>query len=139
MHILIDDQFQFGKDKLNKIFYGFDATKSYTKKDSHVLKGDIELKLQVKLSKSALGYCAPLALETNGTIFNSSKLRHYEKSNLLKRFCSVFAKRLALTAQPDLCQDCECIANNDGLTKMECTSCDYPSPILVNFVSMIIT
>ncbi|XP_011501595.1 PREDICTED: uncharacterized protein LOC105365190 [Ceratosolen solmsi marchali] len=135
LHILMDGEYKFEKGRLNKIFYGLDATRSYTKKDSRVLLGDVELRRQVKLSKNALGYCTPLSLETNGAIFSGSKLRTLEKLGSIKKFASVFAKRLALTAQPSSCQLCECIADNDGITKMECAPCDYPTPITVDFVS----
>ena len=135
LHILMDGDFQFEKGRLNKIFYGLDASRSYTKKDSRILQGDVELRRQVKLSKSALGYCTPLSLETNGTIFSGNKLRD-TKLGAVKKFAGVFAKRLALTARPSPCQLCECIANNDGLTKMECAPCDYPMPVTVDFVSV---
>lgn len=39
---------------------------AYTRKDIHGLVGDRALRKQVSLPKSSLGYCAPLALETNG-------------------------------------------------------------------------
>ncbi|XP_031778090.1 uncharacterized protein LOC100118388 isoform X3 [Nasonia vitripennis] len=140
LHILMDGDFQLEKTgRLNKIFYGLDATRSYTKKDARQLLGDVELRRHVKLSRSALGYCAPLALETNGTIFSGGKLRRLAadsgKLGPLKKFAGVFAKRLALTARPSDCQLCECIANNDGLTRMECSPCDYPVPVAVDFGS----
>ncbi|XP_014226324.1 uncharacterized protein LOC106652091 isoform X2 [Trichogramma pretiosum] len=133
LHILMDGEFHFDKGRLSKIFYGLDAQRSYTRKDARVLSGDPELRRQVRLSKSALGYCMPLALETNGTIFAGAKLRQRERAGALRKFCAVFAKRLALTARPSPCQHCECIANNDGLSKMECAPCDYPMPITVDF------
>ena len=136
LHILMDADFHLDKGRLSKIMYGLDATRSFTKKDSRQLTGDVELRRQVKLSKSALGYCMPLALETNGTIFAGSKLRQLDRLGVLKKFTSVFAKRLALTATPSPCQLCECIANNDGLTKMECAPCDYPMPVAVDLVSV---
>ncbi|EFN78662.1 Apolipophorins [Harpegnathos saltator] len=133
LHILMDGDFQFDKPKINKIFYGLDATKSYTKKDARVLTGDVDLRRQVKLSKDALGYCTPLSLETNGTIFSGDKLRYQPTSN--KMFASVFAKRVALTATPNQCQYCECTADNNGVTQMECMPCIYPTPVHVNYVS----
>ncbi|XP_014209258.1 uncharacterized protein LOC106639934 [Copidosoma floridanum] len=110
------------------MFYGFDANQSYTKKDLHNFTGDEDLRIQDKLSKMALGYCAPLALETNGTLFDGSKLYSYEKPSSVKNFLSVFSQRLVSTAIPITCQICECIANNNGMTKMECTSCDNQTP-----------
>lgn len=131
----MDDDFQFEKEKIGKIFYGLDAAKSYTKKDARVLTGDVDLRRQVKLSKNVLGYCTPLSLETNGTIFSGDKLR-LEKSALIKKFVSVFAKRVALTAEPNKCQFCECTADNNGVTQMECMPCVYPAPVHVDYVSV---
>lgn len=130
----MDGDFEFEKERLNKIFYGLDATKSYTKKDTRTLTGDIDLRRQVKLPKSALGYCTPLSLEINGTIFSGDKLR-FDKLASIKKFASVFSKRVALTAQPNPCQNCECTADNNGVTRMECIPCIYPTPISVDYVS----
>lgn len=130
----MDGDFEFEKERLNKIFYGLDATKSYTKKDARTLTGDIDLRRQVKLSKSALGYCTPLSLEINGTIFSGDKLR-FDKLASIKKFASVFSKRVALTAQPNPCQNCECTADNSGVTRMECIPCIYPTPVSVDYVS----
>lgn len=133
----MDGDFQFDKEKINKIFYGLDATRSYTKKDARMLVGDVDLRRQVKLSKDALGYCTPLSLETNGTIFSGNKLRYESAAN--KKFASVFAKRVALTAMPSQCQFCECTADNNGVTQMECIPCIYPTPVHVDYVSVCIT
>ncbi|XP_012534919.2 uncharacterized protein LOC105835859 [Monomorium pharaonis] len=134
LHILMDGDFEFEKEKISKIFYGLDAAKSYTKKDSRVLIGDVDLRRQAKLSKNVLGYCTPLSLETNGTIFSGDKLR-LEKSAAVKKFASVFSKRIALTAEPNKCQFCECTADNNGATQMECMPCIYPTPVHVDYVS----
>ncbi|XP_015122764.1 uncharacterized protein LOC107045138 [Diachasma alloeum] len=134
LHILMDGDFNFNKQRLSKIFYGLDATKSYTRKDVKILSGDVDLRRQVKLSKSALGYCTPLSLESNGTIFSGNKLR-FEKPTAVKKFASVFAKRVAATASPSSCQHCECTADNDGVTHMDCMPCVYPMPTYVDYVS----
>ncbi|XP_063971909.1 uncharacterized protein LOC135159796 [Diachasmimorpha longicaudata] len=134
LHILMDGDFNFSKQRLSKTFYGLDATKSYTRKDVKVLTGDVDLRRQVKLSKSALGYCTPLSLESNGTIFSGNKLR-FEKPIAVKKFATVFAKRVAATASPSPCQNCECTADNDGVTYMDCMSCLYPMPTYVDYVS----
>ena len=126
------DDFQFDKERLNKIFFGIDAFKAYTKKDSRVLTGQLDLRRQVKLPKSMLGFCSPLALETNGTLFTSNKLR-FEKSSGIKKFISVFTKRIVMTSVPYDCQHCECTSSNKGVTKMECMPCVYPTPVSANF------
>jgi hypothetical protein len=47
---------------------GMDGSTAYTKKHVKMktLKGSAELRRQVKLPKVTMGYCTPLALETNG-------------------------------------------------------------------------
>ncbi|XP_012252389.2 uncharacterized protein LOC105683963 [Athalia rosae] len=132
LHILMDGDFQMEKERLGKITYGLDAGKAYTKKDSRSLDGDVDLRRQVKLSKSILGYCTPLALETNGTIFSGRKLR-FEKPVAVKKFSNVFSKRVALSATPSVCQHCECMADNNGVTKMECVPCVYPTPVIIDY------
>ncbi|XP_076620317.1 apolipoprotein lipid transfer particle [Colletes latitarsis] len=133
LHILMDGDFEFEKERINKMFYGLDATTSYTKKDTRTLIGDVDLRRQVKkLWKSPLGYCTTLSLEINGTIFSGDKLR-FDKSISIKKFISVFSKRVALTAQPNSCQNCECIADNNGVTRMECIPCVYPMPVTVDY------
>ena len=47
---------------------GLDARTAFTIKENveGPIVGDVDIRRQAKLSKSALGLCAPLALETNG-------------------------------------------------------------------------
>ncbi|KAK2581438.1 hypothetical protein KPH14_005113 [Odynerus spinipes] len=132
LHVLMDSDFQFEKERLSKIFYGFDASKSYTKKDSRILSGDKDLRKQMKSMKNVLGYCTPLALETNGTIFSGDKLR-FDKLVSIKKFVTVFSKRIVQTALPRSCQHCECTADNNGITKTECMPCVYPTPVTVDY------
>ncbi|XP_046746375.1 uncharacterized protein LOC124411334 [Diprion similis] len=132
LHILVDADFQLEKERVGKVLYGFDASKSYTKKDTRVLTGDKELHRQVKLSKSILGYCTPLALETNGTVFSGKKLR-FEKPTAIKKFIAVFSKRIAASATPGTCQHCECNADNNGRSIMECSPCFDRTPIAVDY------
>ncbi|KAJ9580979.1 hypothetical protein L9F63_023840, partial [Diploptera punctata] len=132
LHILMNDEFKFEKDRVNKIFYGMDATTAFTKKDFKVLTGSTELRRQVKVPKAMLGYCTPLALETNGTIFTAKKLES-DKRNGVKKFASVFAKRVAKSAKPSPCQKCECTADNNGMSYMECFPCEYPVPMFIEY------
>nr|XP_018903254.1 PREDICTED: uncharacterized protein LOC109034507 [Bemisia tabaci] len=122
LHVLMDQDFNLEKSKVNKIFYGLDAFTAYTKNDFKQLKGEVDLKRQVKLSKSVLGYCIPLALETNGTLFTAKKLES-DNMNVVKKFVGVFAKRVAQSAMPSSCQSCECFADNHGISKMSCSPC----------------
>lgn len=64
----MNNEFSFDKQRIAKIFYGIDGQKAFTKKDFKDLQGDSDLRRQAKLPKSVIGYCAPLALETNGEL-----------------------------------------------------------------------
>jgi len=132
LHILMNDDFIFEKNRMNKIFYGMDRSTAYTKNDLKILKGSSELRRQVKLPKVVLGYCTPLALETNGTVFTARKLES-DKKNAVKKFATVFAKRVAKSARPSPCQTCECTADNNGMSYMECFPCEYPSPKMIDY------
>lgn len=59
-----------------------------------------------------------------------------EKKNAVKKFATVFAKRVARSARPSSCQTCECTADNDGMSYMECFPCEYPSPAFIDYVSV---
>ncbi|XP_066998183.2 uncharacterized protein Apoltp [Anabrus simplex] len=132
LHILMNDDFKFDKPRIQKIFYGMDGETAYTKKDVKSLKGDSDLRRQVKLPKSKLGFCTALALETNGTVF-TAKLLEVEKKGAVKKFVTVLSKRIAKTAVPYSCQTCECTADNNGMSYMECFPCEYPQPAHYNY------
>nr|CAD7432413.1 unnamed protein product [Timema monikensis] len=67
------------------------------------------------------------------TIFSAKKLELTRK-NAVKKFVTVFTRRVALTAIPCQCQKCECTADNDGMSYMECFPCQYPTPGFYNFI-----
>ncbi|CAG9760349.1 unnamed protein product [Ceutorhynchus assimilis] len=127
LHILINNSFNVLPAELrkrdNKIPYGIDLTKAYTKKDIKKLDGDQALRNSISFTKSTLGLCLSLALETNGTIFSS---KHLELQKNAKKFSTVLAKRVAYSAVPRDCTDCECTSLHNGLSYMECTPCTYP-------------
>nr|CAD7258451.1 unnamed protein product [Timema shepardi] len=131
LHILMNEVFRVDKDRVNKMFYGIDSINAYTKKDFKNLKGSTELRRQVRLPKAHLGFCIPLAMESNGTIFSAKKLELTRK-NAVKKFVTVFTRRVAMTAIPCQCQKCECTADNDGMSYMECFPCQYPTPGFYN-------
>lgn len=131
----MDKEFVFDKARLTRIFFGMDREYAYPKRDLKDFKGDAELRKQVRLPKEDLGLCTPLAIETNGSVFTARKLRP-EKRNPVKKFASIFAKRVAKTAVPDSCQTCECTGHNTGVAYMTCASCSIPSPSLIEYVSV---
>uniref|UniRef100_A0A182M2K1 Vitellogenin domain-containing protein n=1 Tax=Anopheles culicifacies TaxID=139723 RepID=A0A182M2K1_9DIPT len=130
LHILADHDLSFQKSRVSRLFYGMDSQLAYTKKDVKQLKGDRELRRQIRLPKQTLGECIALALETDGSIFGGHKLRQdRSNTNNTKKFIKVFAKRIAVSAQPNNCQTCECTGHNTGVAYMQCTPCHYPSPL----------
>jgi hypothetical protein len=135
LHILMDQPFNFDKDRTSKMFFGMDRNHAYSKKDLRELTGDVELWKQVRVPKPQLGVCASLALELNGTIFSARKLMP-DKKNPIKKFSTVFAKRVARTAHPSDCQTCECTGHNTGEAFMQCYQCDrYVTPMSIEEVN----
>ncbi|BES90627.1 Domain of Unknown Function (DUF1081) [Nesidiocoris tenuis] len=125
LHVLMNADFDLEKLGVNKMFYGVDSERAYTKNDFKVLKGDSELRRQIKLTKSMMGYCTSLALGTNGTIFTGKRMGS-ENMALVKKFSSVFSRRIAATASPDPCQNCQCTTDENGIEFLECQPCSVP-------------
>ncbi|CAH0561935.1 unnamed protein product [Brassicogethes aeneus] len=117
LHIIMHAEFSQKKDKDNKVF-GIDSTFAYSKRDVRS-EGDTALRKDTNLPKSALGICTPLALEMNGSIFTSK----YLDKKYSKRLSTVFSRRVAKSAEPKSCMDCECTGSNSGVSFMECILC----------------
>ncbi|KAK8390621.1 hypothetical protein O3P69_010366 [Scylla paramamosain] len=131
LHVFNQDLFDIPKDREKKKLLGIDRELAYTMKDTRGsgLKGDRALKSQVSIPKDKLGYCAPLAHQTNGTIFTSANLvipaRQASRANRIKKkiqkLAIVFGRRLALTAYPREKKRCVCIPRGpDGGGIIEC-------------------
>lgn len=77
--------------------------------------------------------CTPLALETNGTVFNLDRVSNVALGDgptipvLNKRFLDVWSRRVASRAQPPNCQRCDCVADQDGSGRSICQNCLSPS------------
>lgn len=106
----------------NTQVFGFDLNLVYTKE---AIDGDKKMRSEIRLPKQSLGLCTALAMESNGTIFSKAKLRP-DKRNV--RLASILAKRIAKTAIPAQCQECECTGHNSGVAYMSCTNCDFRNP-----------
>ncbi|XP_050082628.1 uncharacterized protein LOC126569520 [Anopheles aquasalis] len=132
LHILAHHEPSFNKTRVTRLYYGMDSRLVYTKKDVKELKGDSELRQQIRLPKASLGECVALAMETNGSVFGGHNLRQDRSANAsnAKKFIKVFAKRIAFTAIPSSCQRCECNGHNTGVAYMQCTLCSYPMPYI---------
>lgn len=102
---------------------GIDGTRAYVKKDQAKLNGDEALKRQVTPIR-ALGQCANLALETQGSIF-TSKTTNNKNNNEYKIIANIFAKKITQNAKPKTCHRCECEGHNSGTAYLTCMSCEH--------------
>lgn len=121
----MNDNFETKKPRNENKIFGFDSnyafTNGYLKDDD----GNKELRTEIIMPKTTLGWCMVWALETNGTIFNANKLKQDSRTPI-KKYAAVFAKRVANSAIPSACQTCECTGENNGIAYMTCTRCDFP-------------
>ncbi|XP_069195444.1 LOW QUALITY PROTEIN: uncharacterized protein [Procambarus clarkii] len=133
LHVFNQELFDIPKEKEKKKILGIDSSNAYTLKDAKnrgravVLKGDPVIRRQVTIPKDKLGFCAPLALETNGTIFTFSSFMipkrrspGKEKKKVIK-LATVFGQRVALTALPQERKRCVCVPTTpDGAASVHC-------------------
>ncbi|XP_065216942.1 uncharacterized protein Apoltp isoform X2 [Planococcus citri] len=131
LHILMNETFPSEKRDAGKVLFGLDGFTAYTKEDHKSFRGDHEMRKSIKLTKSLLGYCIPLALESNGTLFAAKYLS--ENTSMMRKFATVFSKRVVQTMKPNECQECECHSDNNGVPYFECLSCSYPSTVNFDF------
>lgn len=117
LHILADTEFEFEKTRKLRHFFGLDRELVYSKRFP---EGDNATRSQLRIPKSNLGICIPLALETNGSVFSARKLLPRFKYPI-KRFATIFAKRVAKSAAPPALQTCECSGHNTGVSYMACS------------------
>lgn len=117
LHILADTEFEFEKTRKLRHFFGLDRDLVYSKRFP---EGDNATRAQLHVPKSNLGICTPLALETNGSVFSARKLIPKFKYPI-KRFATIFGKRVAQSAVPPANQTCECSGHNTGVSYMACS------------------
>ncbi|KAK3927268.1 Apolipophorin, partial [Frankliniella fusca] len=109
--------------------FGADRQGVFTPRNVKSLQPSDQLK-QVSMSKDL---CTPLALETNGTVFNLDRMSNVALGDgpaipvLNKRFLDVWSRRVAAHAQPANCQRCGCVADQDGSGRAICQNCLSPS------------
>ncbi|XP_052130121.1 uncharacterized protein LOC113204745 [Frankliniella occidentalis] len=109
--------------------FGADRQGVFTPRNVKSLQPSDQLK-QVSMSKDL---CSPLALETNGTVFNLDRVSNVALGDgpaipvLNKRFLDVWSRRVASHAQPANCQRCDCVADQDGSGRAICQNCLSPA------------
>ncbi|XP_055847743.1 uncharacterized protein LOC129913211 [Episyrphus balteatus] len=123
LHILADTEFEFERTRKLRQFFGLDRDFVYSKR---FVDGDAATRKQLHIPKDNLGLCAPLALETNGSVFSARKLQP-EHRHPTKKIASIFAKRVAKTAAPNNCQQCECTGHDTGVAHLSCAPCSLPT------------
>lgn len=118
LYILADTEFDFERTRKLRHFYGLDRELVYSKRYP---EGDAETRRQIYISKTNLGICTPLALETGGAVFSARKLRS-ERKYSARKFVNIFAKRIVTGSQFLTNQTCECTGQNTGsISYMACT------------------
>lgn len=70
-----------------------------------------------------------------GTIFTAKKLEGGNKS-MIRKFATVFGKRVAASSVPRKCKTCECTSDDTGISYMECFHCGYPTAVS-DYVSIV--
>ncbi|XP_017025668.1 uncharacterized protein Apoltp [Drosophila kikkawai] len=122
LHVLADTEFDFERSKKLRHFFGLDRKLIFSKRFP---EGDLETRNSTFIPKSTLGICTALALETNGSVFSARKLQP-ERKYPIKRFATIFAKRIASSANPIQSQTCECSGHNSGVAYMACSPQSLP-------------
>ncbi|XP_023930015.1 uncharacterized protein LOC106176762 [Lingula anatina] len=124
-HVMMQHEFQLKSNrrspKTNYIF-GVDGNTAFTSKTSDI-QGDRALFKQIAIPKDL---CVALALETNGSVFNSLKLEQGRWSDK-KLFADSVAQRVASTSQPSECQVCECRKGDQEVGITVCRKCGATS------------
>ncbi|XP_067622386.1 uncharacterized protein Apoltp [Eurosta solidaginis] len=122
LHVLTYTGLDTDKPRKSRFLFGFDRHFAYS---TRFPEGDRNMRNEIKISKNNLGICLPLALETGGSIFSMNKVLS-ERTNSIKRFATIFAKRVIFSAIPRANQTCECTGHNTGVAYMACTSRKMP-------------
>lgn len=102
----MNGNFETKKERNGQKIFGFDATHAYTNNLKEPT-GNKDLHSEIIPPNKILGSCMSWATGTNGTVFSVNKL-HSNAQNPVKKFTKVFARRVARTAIPSDCQNCEC-------------------------------
>ncbi|XP_017854431.2 uncharacterized protein LOC108607859 [Drosophila busckii] len=122
LHILADTEFDFERTRKLRHFFGMDKELIYAKRYP---EGDAAARKQIVINKSNLGICTHLAFETQGSVFSARKLAP-ELKYPIKRFATIFAKRVADKATPNAAQTCECSGHNTGVAYVACSPTQLP-------------
>ena len=100
---------------------GADKDHVFTRKDAggRDLQGDSELRQQLQMPKDL---CAALTMDTDGSVFNTLQWTE-SRPYMQKRFVDVLVRLIAKKGEPQSCQKCDCVADETGVGKTICKSC----------------
>ena len=112
------------KTKSTDKIYGFSKTSVFTIKNLNDFKGDNVLRKQLKDPKDFL---STLATESGGTVFALNKFEAAEA----KKSAAIFSIQIATRAEPAPCQVCDCVADSDGVGRLQCHKCILPAMDIV--------
>jgi len=134
LHVFTPGHFNIAKQNVKKKLFGMDRETAYTVKDARgSLRGDPVLRRQLNAPKDDLGYCAALAIETNGTIFTAQHMKSNKKKQV-EKMAMVVGRVVANKAVPQENQHCECLSTLDGAPIMKCINWDFgPLSIIDDF------
>lgn len=140
LHIFMHQNFEVDKKQhVNRILYGIDHQYAFTKRYLKETDGNPTLRKELKLPKKSLDLCMPLAFNSKGSIFSANKLlpaANGTRPAEVRKFMTVFAKRVAATAAPASCLSCECSGDNSGNAYTSCTVCNAAvDPMMTNDMS----
>lgn len=147
LHVLMRSEFRSDKKRVSQSVFGIDRKHAFTKHSMAATgtatkasdasatasaSASDDLRQQIGLPKSELGLCAALAMESYGSIFTASRLLPIER-NPVKKFVTVFGRRVAESAAASRCQTCECTGHNSGIPYMMCTACHAHSDVAMDY------
>ncbi|XP_071443259.1 uncharacterized protein [Hetaerina americana] len=126
-----------------QVVLGFDSRGAFTVRNVRTLVPSSDLMRQLIIPKDL---CSPLAVETNGTRFDvgsvlggptprtqttqsekESSAEEVRRKRQQKLSLDIFVRRVALTASPSSCQKCDCVADREGVGRVACQRCLFPS------------
>ncbi|XP_048255783.1 apolipophorins-like [Haliotis rufescens] len=105
----------------NVQIYGMDQAQIFTMRSRRTRNEELFKKLVQPADR-----CSQLALNSNGSIFDSTHMQGGSSKNR-REFVRNFASRVAMTAAPPVCQTCKCEQDATGMGKTVCKPCDQAS------------
>nr|UEK51615.1 MTTP-like protein 2 [Parasacculina yatsui] len=139
LHVLIHNELEWSDDLVENNnnggnstelgLLGVDKDRVWTTRDADDFRGNTTLLSRVKPLQPLINLCEPLArMETKGSVFSLARFRPDPVTNRLRLrslwgLLKVLGRRVALTAKPRPCEECECVTASDGTAYPLCYPC----------------